>query len=282
MNQHSSPLISVIVATFNSARTLQQCIDSVSSQTYTNRELIVIDGGSTDGTVELLTRNRDKLSYWISEPDHGIYSAWNKGLARAKGDWICFVGADDFFWDAKVLERVAANLAMLRAEIRVAYGQVMLLTSRGENLYSIGKPWEKVRERFRQVMSIPHPGLMHRKSFFEKHGSFDESFRIAGDYELLLRELKTGEAFFIPDIITLGMRQGGISSTPENSLIALRENRRAQRMHGQRFPGCAWLTAMARLYMRLMLWRVLGESFARKVLDTQRRMMGLPLYWTRN
>ena len=277
----SSPLITVIVAVFNGAKTLQQCIDSVAHQSYPNKELIIIDGASNDGTVDLLKANNEQIKYWISEPDKGIYNAWNKGLSQAKGDWICFLGADDYFWDAQVLERMAAQLVMITPHIHVSYSQIMLLNNDGEILYPISEPWAKIKDRFQQVMCIPHQGVMHRRSLFELNGQFDESFRIAGDYELLLRELKKGDAIFIPDLITTGMRQGGISSDPANSLVSLREMRRAQQMHGQRLPSLIWLAAMARVYVRLLLWRILGEGVTRKVLDLYRRKMGLPSYWTK-
>ena len=281
MNQESAPLISIIVAVFNGKATLQQCIDSVAQQTYPNKELIIIDGGSKDGTVDVLRTNQKEITYWISEPDRGIYNAWNKGLAQATGEWICFLGADDYFWDVQVLERMVRHLEKMPASIRVAYGQIMIVNARGESLYLIGEHWQKVKERFKQVMCIPHTGAMHRRSLFEQHGKFDESFRIAGDYELLLRELKSADAFFITGVISTAMRQGGISSVPANSLLQLREVRRAQRMYGQYFPGRFWLMAMMRVYMRLLLWGVLGERLARKALDLGRRMMGLPPFWTK-
>jgi glycosyltransferase involved in cell wall biosynthesis len=273
--------ISIIVAVFNGGKTLQQCIDSVVQQTYTNIELIVIDGGSKDLTLDVIDANKKLFSYWISESDKGVYNAWNKGLLQAKGEWLCFLGADDYFLDAQVLERMAAELAMIPPEIRVAYGQVMLLNNNGEKLYPIGEPWREVKERFKQVMCIPHPGLMHRRSLFEQRGNFDESFRIGGDYELLLRELKSSEAVFIPGIITVGMRQGGLSSSPENAIESMRDARRAQKMHGLYFPGRYWVLAMLRVYLRLLLWHSIGEKMARKVLDLARRAKGLPPYWTR-
>ena len=281
MSRNIPPLISIIVAAFNASKTLQQCIDSVAQQTYANKELIIIDGGSKDGTVDLLEANQQQISYWISEQDKGIYNAWNKGLSQAKGEWICFLGADDFFWDAQVLERMTAQLQAIPPDILVAYGQVMLLSSEGKSLFPVGEPWVTIKERFKQVMCIPHQAVMHRRGLFEQYGLFDESFRIAGDYELLLRELKKGDAIFIPDLITTGMRQGGISSDPENTLVTMREIRLAQQMHGQRLPGLIWLAAMARVYVRSLLWRILGEGVTRKVLDLYRRMMGVPSYWTK-
>jgi glycosyltransferase involved in cell wall biosynthesis len=275
-------VISIVVATCNSHTTLQQCIDSVVRQTYPHKELIVIDGGSSDGTVDLLKANQQVIAYWVSEPDRGIYHAWNKGLARAGGEWICFLGADDHFWNEHVLTRMAGELAKLPLDIRIAYGQIMLLNVSGEPLYVVGEPWEKLKQRFLKSMCIPHPGMMHRRSLFKQHAGFDESFRIAGDYEFLLRELKTADAVFVPTFVTVGMRQGeGESSHPASTLRLLHETRRAQRMHGQQFPSLSWLFSMMKVYLRLLLWRVFGEPIARKTLDFGRRIMGQPAYWTR-
>jgi glycosyltransferase involved in cell wall biosynthesis len=281
MDNESAPLFSIIIAVFNGTKTLQECIDSVFMQTYQNRELIIIDGGSHDGSVELIIKNSDRINYWISEPDRGIYNAWNKGLSQAKGDWLCFLGADDYFWDSQVLEKMAKRLIELPTGIRVAYGQVVIVNEQDECLYLKGEEWNKAKKYFPQFMSITNQGGMHRRSLFEFHGRFDESFRIAGDYELLLRELKNGEAMFIPDIIVSAMRQGGLSSAPANTIEAMLEFRRAQRMHGQYFPGVQWVMAMARVYIRLLLWNLLGEKITRNLLDVGRRLMGLPPYWTR-
>lgn len=282
MNTKTSlPLISVIIAVYNGKATLQQCLESVTQQTYDNVELIVIDGGSSDGTVDLINANSQDITYWISEPDRGIYNAWNKALAQANGDWICFLGADDFLWDVQVLERMVAQLILIPPGIRVAYGQIMLLNTASVKLYAVGEPWEDVKDRFKQVMCIPHPAVMHRRSLFIQHGAFDESFRIAGDYELLLRELKTNDAFFIPGVVMTAMRQGGVSSDPANTLLGLREVRAAQIKNGQRWPGFVWLMALARAYTRSLLWNLMGEKTARKILDSGRRLMGLPAYWTK-
>jgi hypothetical protein len=122
---------------------------------------------------------------------------------------------------------------------------------------------------------------MHRRSLFEQHGKYNESFRIAGDYELLLRELKTNNAYFIPDVIVAAMRIGGISWVPANSLLVMRETRCAAKMHGRRSPGLFWLIAIAKTYTRLLLWNVLGTSLAMKIFDLGRRIRGKPPLWTR-
>lgn len=280
MTNNASPKISIIIAVYNGAKTLQQCIDSVANQSYADVELIIIDGGSKDGTVDLLKANQMSISYWISEPDRGIYNAWNKALKKATGEWVHFLGSDDFLWDEMVVERVITSLRLAPPDVNLVYGQIMLLSECGLKLYLIGESWEKVGANFKYAMTIPHQGVMHRRRLFEIHGMFDESFQIAGDYELLLRELKYAEAVFIPGIIMTGMRQGGISSNPKNSILALLESRRAQKLHGEKFPSLLWTGALIRVYLRLILWWVLGDTLGKKVIDIIRGWVGLPRYWT--
>jgi glycosyltransferase involved in cell wall biosynthesis len=100
-----SPYVSVVVAVFNGVDTLQRALDSLFAQTYRDWELVVIDGGSTDGSVAILERASDRISYWVSEPDRGIYDAWNKALSRLRGQWVVFLGADDYLADRSVLAR---------------------------------------------------------------------------------------------------------------------------------------------------------------------------------
>ena len=283
MNNDTSPLISIIVAVFNGKATLQQCIDSVSQQTYQNKELIIIDGGSKDGTVNLLEENCNKFSYWVSESDRGIYNAWNKGLKQARGDWICFLGADDFFWDATVLERMVVQLVQLPTNIRVAYGQIMMIHGDGQLPTPVGKPWEQIKETFEfmSFMNMPHVGTMHRGSLFEQHGLFDESFSIAGDYEFMLRELKIADAAFIPNLITVGQRLGGISTNPTNLLKKRREVWRAQKIHGQLLPSFIFLKQFKRQFLNLIKLKVLGNRWVRWLVDFRRIIKGLPPYWTK-
>lgn len=280
MSLMPAPKISIIIAVYNGSATIQQCIDSVAQQTYQNNELIIVDGGSTDATVEIIKANHEKICYWISEPDRGIYNAWNKGLAKASGEWICFLGADDFFLDNKALERMSVALQKVPPEVRLAYSRIMLFTVDGKQLFPVGEPWEKMKTLFKQGMCLPHQGVMHRRSLFEQNGNFDESFRIGGDYELMLRELKTAEAIFVPDIIAVAMRQGGLSSNPSSTIEAMRDIRRAQKMHGQYWPTLFWLAAMVRVYMRMLFWKLFGEKATRKLLDVGRRIKGAPPYWT--
>ena len=276
------PLFSIIVAVYNGVATLKQCIDSVASQSFQDVELIIIDGGSTDGTVDLLKANASKLGYWISEPDKGIYNAWNKALRHANGEWICFLGGDDYLWNNEALVQMAMALKALPSKTQIAYGRVMLLGLDDAPLYTVGEPYDLKPGQRVDVMGLPpHPGLMHRRAMFEERGGFDESFRIAGDTELLLRELQRSAPCFVPEAIVAGMRQGGISSKPSNVLKSLQELRRIQRKHGMRWPGMPLTLTWMRVSVRWLLWSVMGERLTRRALDFGRKVLGKPAYWTR-
>src|SRR5215467_6583014 len=125
------PRITVIVAAFNAAGTLQRCIDSVAAQTYAAKELVVIDGASTDGSVDILRANRESIDVWVSEPDRGIYDAWNKGVARARGEWICFCGADDYLHGPRALETISRHLIGAPPAQRIVYGRVLVVDANG-------------------------------------------------------------------------------------------------------------------------------------------------------
>jgi glycosyltransferase involved in cell wall biosynthesis len=281
VSEMGKPLITIITSTYNAAGHLPSLIKSIRQQTYGNIEWIVVDGASTDGTLDILQQNEDVIDHWVSEPDKGIYDAWNKGVRLAHGEWICFLGADDFLWDDQVMACIASQLVMLAQNIRVAYGRVILVAEDGKNIGPVGEPWEKIKGRLWQAMCLPHQGVMHRRSLFEQYGEFDESFRIAGDYEFLLRELGRADAFFMPNIIVAGMRQGGVSSNPKNSTILLLEARRAQKLHGRRWPGLIWVSALVRSYIRKWLVVTLGGNLTSRLLDLYRRILGLPTYWTK-
>ena len=273
--------LTVVIATYNAAATLQKCLDSVFRQTYRNLEVVVIDGCSTDGTPGILAKNSGHLAYWESKPDKGIYDAWNKGLDHASGDWICFLGADDFFWSPDVLEKMVPHLVIAYPQSRVVYGKVAYVNRRGELLDLIGEPWEKIAKKFLQTMPLFHTGMMHHRDVFERHGKFDASFRIAGDYEFLLRELKASPAMFVPDVIVVGMRIGGISTDPINVNLMLKETRSASVRHGRKRVGFHWIIVVGKVKIRHLLWCLVGEGNARRILDLGRVLLGKRPVWSR-
>ena len=228
----SPPSISVVIAVRNGAATLQRALDSVFEQTHLAVELIVMDAASTDGTVEILERNASRIGYWESEPDRGIYHAWNKALDHATGDWICFLGADDRYHAPTALAAVAAALAVDDGGHEIAYGALEKLFPDGRVYHARGSVWGPGRRRrFRRGEMIPHPSTFHHRALFERLGRFDESFRIAGDYEFLLRVLLDQDPLYIPEIL-VDMAAGGLSDRPSNRSLVAREVYRARYLHG--------------------------------------------------
>ena len=207
----ASPQLSVIIGVKNGAATLQRCLDSIAAQDIPAREVIVIDSASIDGTRELLEANQraGKVTDYVSEPDGGLYEAWNKGVRRSRGEWICFLGCDDAFHDASAARRLLEGAAASGREPRIVYGLVHRVTERGVIAETWGEPWAAARAPCFAGFSIPHPGSLHHRSIFEERGLYDESYRIAGDYEMFLRELLLRDPVFV-DHVVVDMRFGGM------------------------------------------------------------------------
>jgi glycosyltransferase involved in cell wall biosynthesis len=258
------PYVSVVVAVRNGAATLQRCLDSLFDQAFDAWELIVIDGGSSDGTQDILVRNAPRIHYSVSEPDRGIYHAWNKALPAARGAWLCFLGADDQLHHPDVLQRMAGRLMAAEGSFRVVYGSVNVVDRSGRVLSTVGQPWPAVRSEFLDHMAVPHQAVFHHRSLFDRNGRFDERYRISGDYEFLLRELVEHDAMFVPDLIIADMGSGGLSDRPETSFTLAREFHHARRTHG--------LTRQPEL-LSLALWRLrsrawLSRAFGPRVTDS--------------
>ncbi len=263
-----APLISIVIATRNAARTLPRCLESIRAQTFGDFEVIVADGASTDGTLEILKANEDIVA-WRSEPDSGIYNAWNRALGRARGEWICFLGSDDWLSDSQALERLVPALRAGGHGCRVVYSRVRFVDPAGCALDEIGEAWERARRHLLRGYSLPHPGLMHHRSMFERHGRFDESFTVAADYDFLLRELKSQPAFYVP-AVTVTMLFRGVSARPENLYRILGETRRVLAVHGLQPPRLVWAYATACAWLYLRLRRLVGDRIARRVADLYR------------
>jgi glycosyltransferase involved in cell wall biosynthesis len=209
--------VSVIVATLNSAGTLAACIDSVSAQQGVSVELLVIDGGSTDGTVQILEANDDSIAYWVSEPDRGVYSAWNKALERAIGRWVCFLGADDKLARPGTLK----TLVELgdRTDAELVCSRVRYRASEKAGSSVVGQPWDWTK--MTRFMCVAHPGLLHRRSLFSRFGQFSEEYRIAGDYEYLLRLGERVATAFVEEV-TVDVGGAGLSSDATGTLREVR------------------------------------------------------------
>ncbi len=204
--------ISIITATFNSNKTLEQSIRSVISQNYKNFEYIIIDGGSTDGTKELIKKYKSHLSYTVSENDEGIYDAWNKGINKATGEWVMFLGADDFLVPDALQSYIDFIEEQDTKSVLYISSKVNLLSQTGKITRTYGWPWEW--KTFKRVNLIAHPGSLQSMSLFKNYGKYDVSYKIVGDYELLLRPKEKLNGLFL-NKITANVTEGGASSKIE-------------------------------------------------------------------
>jgi glycosyltransferase involved in cell wall biosynthesis len=271
------PLISIVVAVLNGARTLPTCLDSVFAQSHADWELIVIDGGSRDGTLEYLRTRAARFAYWVSEPDRGIYNAWNKAVPKARGEWLSFLGSDDRLHDAEVLRDLAEAAA--RTPHRIVYGRMDLITRAGKLAHTVGKPWPSARREFIAGFMFPHPGALHHRSLFAELGLFDESYRYAGDYEFLLRELLTQDAQFV-DRVIVDMAVLGMTARPQTIHRVLREVLRARRAHGLADAPARLRLALATSWLGARIHGLLGERAFNVLADAYRLVRGRPRIWT--
>jgi glycosyltransferase involved in cell wall biosynthesis len=260
------PHISVITACFNAADFIEQTIQSVLSQTYPLVEYIIIDGGSTDGTVEVIKKYASRLAYWHSRPDRGLAHAFNLGLTQAHGDWVLYLNADDFLLESTVIEQMIPYLSQYN-DADVVFGNMVSLTREQDTkpvlLCKIGgHPWSW--QEFRKGNMIPHQAAFTHRQFFDRVGCFDETFRLAMDYEVFLRANQGLRAQFVP-LALVGMRTGGRCV---NSIIAtLQEFRRAQiknRALPRWFSEVNFLLRIGRLYAGVMAHLVL-DPFASRI-----------------
>src|SRR3954467_5131196 len=156
------PTVSVVIATLNGGSGLQRALDSIAEQTYPHVEVVVMDGGSTDSTIDILRRNEARIAYWESSPDSGVFNAWNKALDHVTGDWVCFLGSDDWYAGPDVMASVAAAIAEDGAAHRVYYGHMDKHQADGGIYRARERRWSRARrKRFRGGSMFPHPSAFH-------------------------------------------------------------------------------------------------------------------------
>jgi len=211
------PKVSVITACYNSKKTIEQTVDSVIRQTYDNIEYIIIDGSSKDGTIDILNKYKGDIDIIISEPDRGIYDAFNKGILASTGDIIFFLNSDDYFYDEKVVEDVAC-IYRNRSDINVVYGNVLIVDEAAGYKHANGR-FTSISD-LSQGQMIPHQGVFVRRHLFDKLGLFSVSYRICSDFDFIIKCFKDDfEKIQYFDRIIAVFREGGISSKPENHML---------------------------------------------------------------
>ena len=217
MKSRNYPKISVITASYNRINTINSSIESLKEQSYSNIEQVFVDGGSVDGTVDLIKQVLTDHDKFITEPDNGIYDALNKGIEMSTGEVVGLLHSDDFFADQNVLADIAE--LFLDEEVDLVYGDLSYVS--GDSCRVVRR-WESGafdKKRLKYGWMPPHPTVFIRKSVFEKIGVYDASYRIAADYDFLLRCLQADLVIrYIPRNL-VNMRVGGASNANLANLI---------------------------------------------------------------
>ena len=225
---------------------------SIACQTFRDIEIIIADGLSTDGTIAIIEKYSDAIAHWHSHKDNGIYDAWNQAIEKATGNYICFLGADDYFADEATLSKLASAIGTNHYDIVSSQGKFL---KNGGGHHIIGKPWNY--KKLGKRITVCHPGLLHHRSLFERFGKFDTKYRIVGDYDFLLRLPRETTSLHV-DSITVHIADGGISRLRYSEM--LNEKRIAQ----SRCPRIGKFKATYNYYEKLCkipIARLFGLSY---------------------
>ena len=210
--------ISIITSVYNNVETIEDALQSVLAQTYENIEYVVVDGGSSDGTLELLQKYKDNIDVLVSEPDKGIYDGLNKGVALATGDVVAFLHSDDLYADENIVANIVEKFQ--ESDVDGVYGDLVYTPK--DDTQKILRYWKS--KDFEEGMLAQgwmpaHPTLFLKKSVYDEYGTFDLSFKIAGDYDFMLRVLSGGiRVAYLPTVF-YKMRVGGESNKSLKNII---------------------------------------------------------------
>ena len=238
---NNRPLISVITAVYNGEKHIEGTIRSVINQTYDNFEYVIVDGGSTDRTIEIVKKYEDRIDRWISEKDDGIYDAMNKGVRLSRGEWLYFLGSDDIFRDDKVLEGIKNYL---KDNLAVVFGRIE---------YEDG---EKVVSRLNWNTWL-HNTIHHQSAFYNSslhdNWEYDTRLKLISDYELnLMIFLNKYEYLFVNQVIAV-CRSSGLSRT--QLLQAFKETNLVRRKHLGALKNCLFYVLYSAKQLIYMTFR---------------------------
>ncbi len=258
MGSEAQPLVSVITVVFNGAKHVEETIGAIAGQTYPHVEHIVVDGGSTDGTVDILRRNNDSIGYWLSEKDFGLYDAMNKGIALVSDpeSYVLFANADDSLFSPDAIARVISS----SSGEDLVYGRMVL----SDDAVS-GVSGRKVEFTDLARQTLCHPATFVRRRIFDQVGKFDTSYVIAADYDHIVRCFKAGVSTRFVDVVVSRMRMGGLSD--DRFMLSCRERKQVIRRY---FPVVPRLSGV---------WQVNLYDIPRNSVRRWLAQAGLLKYW---
>jgi glycosyltransferase involved in cell wall biosynthesis len=213
--------ISIITVVYNNEKTIQDAMQSVLGQTYKNIEYVIIDGNSKDNTVNLINEYKDQLGYFISEKDNGLYDAMNKGIKACTGDVIGILNSDDLYQDLDVLATVMEQFKN-DPELDILYGDLVYVKS--DDTHKVVRNWKSksyYNNFFENANVPPHPSLFVRRKVYKEAGLFDLQYKLAADYELMLRMFKKHhfKSKYINRLI-IKMRLGGATNQSFTNIVS--------------------------------------------------------------
>ena len=259
--------ISIVTTTFNSGATVAETFDSVLAQTYKDIDYIVVDGASTDNTLDIIKRYEPLFGgrmRWISGKDTGVYDAMNKGLAMAVGDVIGFLNSDDFFTSKDCLQVVNDNLSA--DDLDAIYGNIHYVNS--DDLKTTVRYYSSKRFRpgmMRMGFMPAHPSFYCKRSVYDKYGYFDTSYKIASDFELLLRFIfvhKIRTKYIVKDFVT--MRTGGLSTSGYSSHKQIMKDHR-KALKANKVYSNYFILSLRYIYKSYEVAKARTTAFARKM-----------------
>lgn len=225
--------VSIITVVYNGEDYIESAIKSVLGQDYSNLEYIIVDGGSTDGTLGIIRKFESKIAKIISEPDNGIYDAMNKGLKLANGEVIGVLNSDDFYVDCYAISRIVETF--LTKKVESVYGDLVYV--KADQINKVRRYWkagEYSRNSFLYGWMPPHPTFFVKKEVYKRVGFFNTLLRSAADYEFMLRVLykENTSTFYVDRLITV-MRDGGTSNMSlKNRIRGNKEDQLAWKLNG--------------------------------------------------
>lgn len=229
--ERENPLLTIVTIVHNGRMHLEQTINSVIHQSLDAVEYIVIDGNSTDGSKEIIMSYDNYIDYWISESDDGIADAFNKGFKYSTGNYIAFLNSDDWY-EPEVLTRVAGEI---NGGNLIYCGHMNLIDQSGDSVFKLHR---SMPERINQTMRIAHPSSFTPREVFIRNEGFSPAYRIAMDFDFMLRAKLLGYDFKVLDFVIANHRRGGASS---NVLDAIKEEREVKNKNlGNRFNHWSW------------------------------------------
>ena len=223
MQQFNQPLVSIITVVYNNSKHIRDAIESVLSQDYSRIEHIVIDGGSTDGTVDIIEEYVNKISVFLSEPDEGVYDALNKGIATANGDYIGILHSDDIFLDAKVVSDVIQTLQDTGSDL--CFSDLVIVDEVSGKVMRYVMAHYFRRWMLRIGLHPPHPTIFLKRSLFDEFGLYSTNYQIAGDFDFMIRVFYGRKIkWSYMNRISVKMRSGGKSNSGlSNKILCAKE-----------------------------------------------------------